>query len=85
MVDGYFFGTNNPKSRITILMTQNSSFPTKGFTSVIRFPLFEGFTTYDYEASGTYDEISKIITLNFTVYYNPNHNDDFSGTHIITP
>ena len=85
VVDGYFFGTNNSKSRITILMTQNSSFPTKGFTSVIRAPLFKGFTTYDYEASGTYDEVSKNITLNFTVYYNPNHNDDFSGTHIITP
>lgn len=83
VVTGYFFGTSNPTSRVTINMTQNVSFPTKGIASVIRTPAFEGSTLYEYEASGTYDETVENITLNFTLY--ESGDPIITGTHIITP
>lgn len=84
VVTGNFFGSA-PSSSMTILMTQNTSIPTKGFTSVIRFPLFAGSAQYDYEASGTYDETGKNITLNFSVHDTTDPTFQLTGTHIITP
>ncbi|HRI78582.1 MAG TPA: hypothetical protein PLR06_03525 [Cyclobacteriaceae bacterium] len=84
VVTGKFFGDANPSSTMTIIMTQGTLVPTKGFTSVIRFPLFTG-STYEYEASGTYDETSKTISLNFTVTDTSDNTFNFTGTHTITP
>ncbi|MBY0432554.1 MAG: hypothetical protein K2U26_00425, partial [Cyclobacteriaceae bacterium] len=84
VVKGKFFGDNNAETSAIIILTQNASAPTRGFASVVRFPLFEGGTRYDYEASGTYDETTKNITLNFTVY-DTTDKTQFTGTHVITP
>ena len=84
-VTGNFFGSSNPSSTMTIILTQGTLTPTKGFASVVRFQLFAGITTYEYEASGTYDETGKIITLNYTVYDTTDNSVVVTGTHIITP
>ena len=84
-VSGKFFGDNNGSSTMTIIMTQNTAAPTKGFASVVRAPLFTGSTKYEYEASGTYDEAGKNITLNYTVYDTTDKTFQVTGTHIITP
>ncbi len=85
VVTGNFFGDRNGSVTMTIIMTQNASSPTKGLASVVRFPLFTGSTDYDYEANGTYDETSKNITLNYTVYLNSDNSVAGTGTDIITP
>ena len=85
VVTGKFFGDANPSSTMTIVMTQGTLNPTKGFTSVIRFPLFSPTSTYEYEASGTYDETGKNITLNFTVHDTSDNTFNLTGTHTITP
>ena len=84
-VTAKFFGSNNPSSTMTIILTQNDTNPTKGFSSVVRFPLFTGSTRYEYEASGTYDENGKNITLNYSVYDTTDNTFLVTGTHIITP
>lgn len=85
VVTGNFFTNSNPSSRMTIILNQNSANPTKGFASVVRFPLFTGSERYEYEASGTYDETGKNITLNFSVYDTTNPTFQLNGTHLITP
>jgi hypothetical protein len=82
VVTGTFFGSGNPSSAMTIIMKQNTSIPQTGFASVVRFPLF---STYEYEASGSYDETGKVISLNYTVYDTSDNTFLLTGTHIITP
>ncbi|MEJ0057146.1 MAG: hypothetical protein WDN75_16710 [Bacteroidota bacterium] len=85
LVTGKFFGEKLGDTAMTIILTQNVTTPTKGLASVVRFKLFEGNDLYEYEANGTYDEPSKNITLNFTVYDTSDNSVAASGTHIITP
>ncbi len=85
IVTGKFVGSDNPSSTFTIIMTQNAAAPTKGFSSVVRGPLFPGSTQYEYEASGTYDQAGKNISLNYTIYDTTNKTFQLTGTHIITP
>ena len=85
VVTGKFVGSDNPSSTFTIILTQNAATPTKGFASVVRGPLFPGSTKYEYEASGTYDEAGKNISLNFTIYDTTDKTFQLTGTHIITP
>jgi hypothetical protein len=85
VVTGQFFGTSNPSSAMTIILSQDPLNPTQGFASVVRFPLFAGSEVYEYEASGTYSETGKTITLNFSVYNTTDPSFSLTGTHIITP
>ncbi len=85
VVTGKFVGSDNPSSTFTIILTQNAATPTKGFASVVRSPLFPGSTRYEYEASGTYDEAGKNISLNYTIYDTTDKTFQLTGTHIITP
>jgi hypothetical protein len=85
VVTGPFFGASNPSSAMTIILSQDAQNPTQGFASVIRFPLFQGTDQYQYEASGTYSETGKQITLNFSVYDTTDPTFNLTGTHIITP
>jgi hypothetical protein len=85
VVTGPFFGSANPSSAMTIILTQDAQSPTQGFASVVRFPLFPGSEVYEYEASGTYSETGKTITLNFSVYNTTDPTFSLTGTHIITP
>ena len=85
VVTANLFGPTNPSTTMTIILIQNPDVPTKGIASVVRFKLFQGVDTYEYEASGTYDEAGKTITLNFTVYDITDPTFNLTGTHIITP
>jgi len=82
VVTGTFFGSTLPSSSMTIILTQSTLNPQTGTASVIRFPLF---STYEYEASGNYDEVGKTITLNYSVYDTADATFLLTGTHLITP
>ncbi len=82
VVTARFFGTSLPSSAMTIILTQNTGNPVTGITSVVRFPLFG---TYEYEASGTYDEAGKALYLNYSVYDTSDKAFLSTGTHIIMP
>jgi hypothetical protein len=89
VVTAKLFGSSNPSTTMTILMTQNPTSPTRGTASVIRFPAFGAdspLKDYQYEASGAYDETAKTITLNF-ILSNPSDATftPITGTNIITP
>lgn len=85
VVDGNFFGSNNPASKMTINLIQKVLGSKTGIANVIRFKLFDGSDRYEYEASGTYTETGRTITLNYTVYDTVDPTLNFSATHIITP
>jgi len=85
VVDGNFFGNNNPESKMTINLIQKVLGSKTGIANVIRFKLFEGNDRYEYEASGTYTETGQTITLNYTLYDTQDATNNFTGTHIITP
>ena len=79
-------GDSNPSSTMTVQLTQNPTTPTKGIALVVKFPLFGAGSSYQYEASGTYDETGKVITLNFTIT-NPDDSTftPITGTDTIIP
>jgi len=85
VVDGNFFGNNNPASKMTINLIQKVLGSKTGIANVIRFKLFTGSDRYEYEASGTYTETGQTITLNYTLYDTQDEANNFTGTHIITP
>lgn len=85
VVDGNFFGAQNPKSKMTINLIQKVLGSKSGIANVIRFKLFEGSDRYEYEASGTYTETGQTITLNYSLFDTQDATKNFSGTHIITP
>ena len=85
VVTGKFFGDSNPSTRMTVILNQNAANPTKGLASVVRFPIFADSDRYEYEASGSYDETGKNITLNFSVFDTTNPAFQLTGTHLITP
>jgi hypothetical protein len=85
VVDGNFFGSNNPTSKMTINLIQKVLGSENGIANVIRFKLFSGTDRYEYEASGTYTEAGQTITLNYTLYDTQDAANNFNGTHIITP
>lgn len=82
-VNGYFFNSGNPPSTMTIKLLQNSPGSPTGLVSVSRFQAFQSITQYEYEASGTYNETTKKIVLNY-VLYNTSDNTSFTGTQTIT-
>lgn len=85
VVDGNFFGSNNPKSKMTINLIQKVLGSENGIANVIRFKLFTGDDRYEYEASGTYTETGQTITLNYSLYDTQDAANNFNRTHIITP
>jgi hypothetical protein len=85
VVTGKLVGDSNPSSTMTIQMTQTPASPSKGVASVIRFPLFGAGSQYEYDASGTYDEVAKVISLNFSIHDTTDATFLLTGTHTITP
>jgi len=82
-VTGHFFNTQNPITTMTIKFIQNSPGSDEGLVSVARFQAFESLTQYEYEATGTYNEINKKIVLNY-VMYNTADDSSFTGTQTLT-
>lgn len=82
VVTGQFFGSGLPESIMTIILRQSTLNAQTGTASVVRFPLF---STYEYEASGNYDEVSEVISLNFSVFDTSDAAFLLTGTHLITP
>ncbi len=82
VVTGQFFGSSLPESTMTIILRQSTLNPQTGTASVVRFPLF---SNYEYEASGNYDEVSKVISINYSVYDTTDPTFLSTGTHLIVP
>lgn len=82
-VTGYFFSPGNPASTMVIKFLQSSPGSNSGLVSVNRFQVFQTIPNYEYEASGTYNEATKKIVLNYVVY-NTSDNSSFTGSQTIT-
>ena len=85
VVDGKFFGEPNPTSKFTINLIQKVLGSKSGIANVIRIKAFTGIDQYEYEASGTYSETSKTITLNYTLYDLEDADFRRTGTNTIVP
>lgn len=72
-------------SKIVVVFTQDSGNPTTGTVEVARDRIFtnDEYAGYQYEGSGTYDEDSGEIMIDYTLY-RPNGTVWFTGTTIIT-
>lgn len=82
-VKGKFVGDQNPESTLTVILEQNSVVTSKGTASVDRTKLFDFTSQYEFEATGTYDETTKKITLNYLFYDLNNSSNNFADTAII--
>ena len=67
-VRGRFFGSQNPESTLTIVFTQTTQGATSGTTAVVKGPLFTFSDQFQYEATGTYNEETGEIVLNFLLF-----------------
>lgn len=83
-VKGKFVGSENPESTLTIRLTQNLEISTKGSASITRTKLFSFTSQYEVEATGVYDELTKKITLNYSIFDLNNSTNNFSSTMVIT-
>lgn len=84
-VDGPLFGTNNPSSSMIISFLPKATGSDNGIATVANFQPFEGNDQYEYEASGTYNETTRQIVLNYTLIFVNDPASSFTGTHTITP
>lgn len=83
-VKGKFVGDQNPESILTVILQQDPINITKGIASVTRTKLFDFTSQYELEATGTYDESAKKITLNYSFFDLNNSANNFTDTVIIT-
>lgn len=82
-VKGKFVGDQNPESTLTVVLVQDPITPAKGVAKVNRTKLFDFTSQYEFEATGTYDEATKKITLNYSLFDLNNSANDFSDTAVI--
>ncbi len=82
-VQGRFFGSQNPESTVIIALAQKFPGATSGTTSVANGPLFTFSDQFQYEATGTYDEETGEIVLNFSLFDLVNSLNNFTGTHVV--
>jgi hypothetical protein len=73
-------------SKITLVFTQDSPGSTTGTVEVARDRFFtdDAYAGYQYEASGTYNEATQEIIIDYN-FYRPNGTLWFPGTHYIIP
>ncbi|MFZ1807540.1 MAG: hypothetical protein WAU36_09980 [Cyclobacteriaceae bacterium] len=83
-VKGKFVGDQNPESTLTIILDQNPMIVTKGIATVNRTKLFDFTSQYEFEATGTYDEPTKKITLDYSFFDLNNSANNFTDTVTIT-
>ncbi|MEP2669009.1 MAG: hypothetical protein ABJH04_08435 [Cyclobacteriaceae bacterium] len=82
-VKGKFVGDQNPESTLTVILEQDPVVSSKGIATVNRTKLFDFTSQYEFEATGTYNEASKKITLNFLFYDLNNTSNNFADTAVI--
>ncbi|MEQ9412479.1 MAG: hypothetical protein RIF39_01540 [Cyclobacteriaceae bacterium] len=58
-VKGKFVGDQNPESTLTVALVQDPINPTVGMATISRTKLFDFTSQYEFEATGTYDEVTK--------------------------
>lgn len=82
-VKGKFVGNQNPESTLTVVLVQDPINPTKGTATISRAKLFDFTSQYEFEATGTYDETTKKITLNYSFFDLNNSTNNFADTAVI--
>lgn len=82
-VKGKFVGNQNPASTLTVVLVQDPITRTKGVATVGRTKLFDFTSQYEFEATGTYDETTKRITLNYSFFDLNNSVNNFADTAVI--
>lgn len=82
-VKGKFVGDQNPESTLTVILEQDPLVTSKGVATVNRTKLFDFTSQYEFEATGTYDETTKKITLNYLFYDLNNTSNNFADTAVI--
>lgn len=83
-VTGKFVGPNNPESTMTLFLTQDQTLKTKGTVKVTRAKLFSFSSSFEIEATGNYDAITKRITLNYSFFDLSKSANNFESTMLIT-
>lgn len=83
-VKGKFVGSENPESTVLVTLTQSATDKTKGTAKVARTKLFDFTSEYEFEASGTYDESTKKIIMDYSFYDLLDSSNNFSSTLTIT-
>ncbi|GAB1444575.1 hypothetical protein MASR2M41_01860 [Flammeovirgaceae bacterium] len=81
---GKFVGSQNPESTLIFNLTQDQMITTKGVVTINRTKLFEFTSQYEFEATGTYDETTKKIILNYSFFDLIDSSNDFRETIVIT-
>ncbi len=82
-VTGKFIGSQNPESTVSIKLTRDTKIPTKGTAVVDRAKLFTFSSQYEVQADGSYDELKKRITLNYSFFDLSNSANNFKSTMLI--
>ncbi len=83
-VKGKFLGNQNPESTMTLQLTQDPTFITKGSLILERTKLFESTSQFEIEATGNYDELTKKMTLSYSFFDLNNSAKNFNSTMVIT-
>ncbi|WP_394972819.1 cadherin repeat domain-containing protein [uncultured Croceitalea sp.] len=80
-----FSGCDAGIPEITMVLTPESTGATNGTVTVARqsYDCFDGFAI-EYEATGTYDELTEIIELNYNLYDGDTGDNFAQGVNIIT-
>lgn len=83
-VQGKFVGSSNPESTLTITFKKDLEDPLKGEATIARSRLFTFTSQYEFAAEGTYDEVTRKITLNYFFFDLNNSANNFESTLIIS-
>ncbi len=79
-----YFGEQNPTSTVLIQLVPGSSGAASGLATVARFKPFAGSPQFEYEADGTYSQLTKTIILDYMLFDLNNSANNFAGTHVIS-
>lgn len=83
-ITGKLVGNQNPESTVTLSLLQDAPGSKTGAASIARAKLFTFTSQYDIEATGNYNEETKKITLDYSIFDLVNSSNNFNDTLIIT-
>ncbi len=79
-----FFGEQNPIIIVLIQLLPGSTGAESGVAAVARFKPFAGSPQFEYEANGSYSQLTKTIILDYMLFDLNNSANNFTGTHVIS-
>lgn len=83
-ITGKLVGNQNPESTVTTILTQDTPGSKTGTATISRAKLFTFTSQYEIEATGNYNEGTKKITLDYTIFDLTNSANNFNDTLVIT-